>query len=597
MKKIIFLRIVIVAILFSCFITANAQNQQVKEIFVGDNIPLEVAFDGNTTQLNKKLLVTFTTTYKGGALYRDGAMLVKSVLPKVQNTELSYPTVQTVTIDNPRLDKGEYDVYVRSYTGDDNQAISDSINNIKGARGKSIGKVTITRKPNDIIMYIDDENKILISENYKYFFKATFVGDKTNESYKILVDIVDSNNKVVFSKDFTPYNPTNKWNGQAIEIYNNFSLPDGLPSGKYRVYTSLQNGSKRLKMLVVGKDAIINDESSNYKYLTNTLFLAKKASDVYTDASVSGNLITINKLDDGLNVVPGNDIVLNIPFNGGPTDHDGSIFVKFFDKNGKIKLTKWIKPTVNTYQWKKDSNNIVKVPISIPKDFGLGQYIVVSGIDKGGSPPERLILNLGKGVIEYNKDGYQIGLINVVDHIIEAPSNLPINQDSEKTSSITINKWVTFYQTSINGIPNIPESTSDRISTINFGIKFEGGPTEGNKRVFVHFVDSSGNIKFLADLSPSVPTSQWAPNSTNWVISDIDIPENIALGDYIVYAGLFDRDTGVKLRSGNGVTEAGFLRYNVGTLRVVSNSSILDFLRKLMTGNIIDAVIDIIRVN
>jgi hypothetical protein len=192
-----------------------------------------------------------------------------------------------------------------------------------------------------------------------------------------------------------------------------------------------------------------------------------------------------------------------------------------------------------------------------------------------------LTLKSGSGVIVDSQNRYEIGQIRVLKN------ELIGNTDTPK---ITINKWKLYNPVAVGSIPSVPVSTSNKISTITFGINFVGGPTDGDKRVFVHFVDSSGNIKFLADVAPSAPSSKWTANSSNWITSEVDIPENIDLGNYNIYAGLYSMDTAVKLNRGDGVTDAGQLRYSVGMINISKPVTFIDVYKKLATSNLFDAL-------
>jgi len=150
--------------------------------------------------------------------------------------------------------------------------------------------------------------------------------------------------------------------------------------------------------------------------------------------------------------------------------------------------------------------------------------------------------------------------VNVVTNPVVVPENIiPVPK-------VTINQW-NVYSTHVGTNAQATLSSSLVFSTINFSVNFQGGPTDGDKRVFVHFVDSSGNIKFSADLEPSIPSSKWTASSNNWISADVEVPSNIPTGTYNVYAGLYSGSR-VELNPGPNVSVDNQKRYKIGTVTI-----------------------------
>ncbi|HTL18330.1 MAG TPA: DUF5696 domain-containing protein [Patescibacteria group bacterium] len=68
-------------------------------------------------------------------------------------------------------------------------------------------------------------------------------------------------------------------------------------------------------------------------------------------------------------------------------------------------------------------------------------------------------------------------------------------------------------------------------------------PISESWRIFVHFVDASGNIKFQNDQQPSPPTSEWKTGEVLQGPFTVTIPEGLS-GDFEVRMGLFHPENG-----------------------------------------------------
>lgn len=116
------------------------------------------------------------------------------------------------------------------------------------------------------------------------------------------------------------------------------------------------------------------------------------------------------------------------------------------------------------------------------------------------------------------------------------------------------------------GVASLKQSGSRQI-TAAYGWEV-GGPVRlepGDWRVFVHFVDSTGAIKFQGDYEPVSPPDQWQHGEQRHGPFVITVPE-VAAGSYAIRMGLFERNSGRRaLLRGRDNGERSYL---VGRLRV-----------------------------
>ena len=170
------------------------------------------------------------------------------------------------------------------------------------------------------------------------------------------------------------------------------------------------------------------------------------------------------------------------------------------------------------------------------------------------------------------------------------PLPLPPPAPIPTSSQVTINPW-NVYTSHTGTVANATPSSNTNFSTIFYALNFTGGPTDGDKRVFVHFVDSSGNIKFSSDISPATPSSKWTASSSNWVSTEVEIPENTPTGTYSVYAGLYSGNDRVKLNSGPGVLGDNQTRYKVGTVIITPIPVTSKNIWSMLTADVFSAVV------
>jgi hypothetical protein len=112
---------------------------------------------------------------------------------------------------------------------------------------------------------------------------------------------------------------------------------------------------------------------------------------------------------------------------------------------------------------------------------------------------------------------------------------------------------------SLSGIPG---------SSISTTLKWQAVKTSGNYSVFVHFVDSRGNIIFQAAPIPQPSTSTWSGKVATPISTTI--PSGTAVGTYKIMVGLYNSSGRLSLTAGSGVTVDNQLRYQVGSVTVTA---------------------------
>lgn len=86
------------------------------------------------------------------------------------------------------------------------------------------------------------------------------------------------------------------------------------------------------------------------------------------------------------------------------------------------------------------------------------------------------------------------------------------------------------------------QQTGSRQFSIRYHWQVEKTPAE-DWRVFIHFCDAAGNIKFQNDYAPTLPTSQWAPGEVRDGPFTVHVPDGLS-GAFNVRVGLFDPASG-----------------------------------------------------
>jgi hypothetical protein len=162
----------------------------------------------------------------------------------------------------------------------------------------------------------------------------------------------------------------------------------------------------------------------------------------------------------------------------------------------------------------------------------------------------------------YGKYGYDIfnSAEYVLHHILIAR---PLNYHSIP-SGLYWQKRET--ETFVDAKPSV--GSVKRVDQSTFSITYEWDirkPIEDAWRVFVHFTDASGNIKFQNDHDPIPPTTEWKPPKVVIGPLSVRIPEGIT-GTFEIRMGLFKPPQGERARL-RGVDD-GQRRCIVGRLHV-----------------------------
>lgn len=409
-----------------------------------------------------------------------------------------------------------------------------------------------------------------------------------NMEMPIYLVLIDDNNNIALRLQIepSPY-PPSKWKGN-VKIPVSIRIPENIKSGNYSI-RYIANIDLFNYVFITGDGVTEYYQGTLPNYEIGKLNITNSVGGT-NDLAYSSKLPSVSAWTGPDSASRGSVINALLNFNTVPTryqygaktwqsgnlyglskDINASLYVKLVNSTNEAKVYYLSNINPPTSEWKVGKLSI-PVNISIPDDTPVGTYKVYAGL---------------YGIVGVDAE---VGKINITNNSVSNSSDtsnlsiLPIDFKKQE-QKITINK-LKLYDSSTN----IPLSTSKSLSTITIGVNFVGGPTDGDKRVFVHFVDSSGNIKFLADIAPSTPSSKWTASSNNWITTDIDIPENIPVGNYNVYAGLYSMDTGVKLNPGSEVSEVGQLRYKIGSINIVNPVTSINFSQKLMTGGILNAI-------
>jgi hypothetical protein len=106
-------------------------------------------------------------------------------------------------------------------------------------------------------------------------------------------------------------------------------------------------------------------------------------------------------------------------------------------------------------------------------------------------------------------------------------------------------------------------------SPIDFTLTFNVLPGEaiaGDYRVFVHVLDSSGQVLWNDDHDPPVPTSQWKPGQTIQYTRTEFVPPAAHTGQATVEVGLYREGNRLPLQGAAGAPDNGSRAYRVDAL-------------------------------
>jgi len=114
------------------------------------------------------------------------------------------------------------------------------------------------------------------------------------------------------------------------------------------------------------------------------------------------------------------------------------------------------------------------------------------------------------------------------------------------------------------------KQTGPRQVSISYRWRVDKTPAE-DWRVFVHFCDAAGNIKFQNDYAAPEPTSQWSPGEVRHGPFIVTVPEGLG-GNFNVRIGLFDPASGQRAilaarQDGERTVLAGKLSLQEGSIK------------------------------
>ena len=258
-------------------------------------------------------------------------------------------------------------------------------------------------------------------------------------------------------------------------------------------------------------------------------------------------------------------VPVTLNFKGGPTTDQRTIIVNFTDSNGILRFSNEINPKVSTMNWSGSTS--VSDYIKIPGDLSSGKYKVTANLYSVGKTKQLASgyeIEIGEIEIindneKYISDYRNPNFINTISSINNSiPKKIEKSQSSPR--SISILPW--------NGPANVPTN-----SLLAYNVSFKGGPTLKDERIFVHFIDKNGNIKFVSDIVPSIPTTQWSGNISFPVT--VSVPNDISSGDYAVVAGLYSGNSRVPLNPAPGVSivQSDINQYKIGSVAISNTFS------------------------
>jgi hypothetical protein len=351
-------------------------------------------------------------------------------------------------------------------------------------------------------------------------------------NYRVFVHFIDSNGNVRFYGDHAPPVPTSTWSG-PFSYTRWITVPSSVPTGTYQVVVGLYSydsstGTYTDYPLATGT-GVTTYAADQYQTGTLTVSASQTAILQNTPASMTAQ--------------PGGSFNITYNWNAVPMAGNYTVFVHFIDSNGNVQFYGDHAPPVLTSAWSGPISytRTVTVPPTVPA----GTYRIVAGLYFYNSLTGTYTdypLATGAGVTTYAADQYQIGTVTVSDAQTTILQNTPASMTAQPGGSFNI--------------------------TYNW----YAAPMAGNYTVFVHFIDSNGNIQFQDDHTPSVPTSAWSgPISYTRTVT---VPSTLPTGTYRVVVGLYSYNsstgayTDYPLATGAGVTTYGTDQYQTGTLAV-----------------------------
>lgn len=347
----------------------------------------------------------------------------------------------------------------------------------------------------------------------KYYWKSL---KKVDEDYAVFVHFLNESDDIVFQHDHQPVNglyPTSKWkSGEIIKEEYWINIPDTVRAGKYYIRVGLYTPENGRLNMVYQNYNLLNDIPTiqnpvNITYNSTIQFLGY---DLDNTRILQGSMFKITYYWKLLKSM----------------DEDYIIFVHFLNESEKIVFQNDHRPQVATSKWPIGpifkETHIVKTP----KDVGVGNYYLF------------------------------LGLYNQKESRLPVTSEYEINKTREdvlsKISKIKYEKYE-IYDNKIQFMGyNLDKTTVEKGKSFRITYFWKSlGQVDVNYTIFVHFIDENGRIMFQQDHEPAYgiyATSNW--NRGEIIKEDYEVraPKEVPDGNYRIRIGLYDQNTGFRLR-------------------------------------------------
>lgn len=366
--------------------------------------------------------------------------------------------------------------------------------------------------------------------------------------YSANVDFVNAAGKIVFSVP-AYYTSSVDSTYAAANAY----VPSTLPAGEYSAWVTFSTLGK--KVYAKAGPGVVQDGLARSK--VGTLYVGQKG------ARTSIELFPLATPTAPLTA--GENFSLELTFANGPTAVPQRVFIHALDKNGDLKWKGDLEPVDRTIQWVDGVARKVRVPGLIPATVAPGEYTITAGLYSNN---QAILLSENTKLQKDRYNRYVVGKITVVAGKNITPAT-PTTSTTPTTPAVT---------TPV--VPSAPTilAWSSAVNTraftgdmFNYSVNFQNGSTKTPQRVFVHFLDSTGEMIFKNDVAPAFPTDKWGTGSVSVPIT-LSIPATAKPGTYEVYAGLYTSGSQVALPlvAGSGVLRDHLNRYRIGTITVIA---------------------------
>ena len=340
-----------------------------------------------------------------------------------------------------------------------------------------------------------------------------------------------------------------KYDNYKMPVNSSDNLNLKIPKGNFEIHLYCQSDkevldimSNKLKIGIYVKEIYYQGRGEYSSF--EDLYVIPVSSIQLDQANTKDKLVRVDKWNGPVSAQSGTTFSYKLNFFGGPTIQEQKAFVHFVGSDGIVKWKSDITTVIPTNKW-KDGLNIVDVSVTVPKDIPAGTYKVMAGLY---SLNKAIVLNEGLGVTKDSLNRYQVGTITI---------SKPIEQPK-----ITI-------------LPISNQLSVESGKLLNYSVNFvASSPTIKDQRVYVHFLDEFGVMKWKSDVVPLTPTTKWS-GSVSVPISVL-VPSGMRPIEYTVIAGLYEAGTvsGLPLNPGSGVTQEGVGRYKIGKVKVITPTTV-----------------------